>query len=309
MTRTDGPSLNGALAGTGRAARRLQRPARGRAVDRRLDRMRIAEVEVIPYALPFKRALRDRPRDARAAGDGAAAAANRRRAPSAWARPCRCPCAAARRCRGSSGRCFAWRGVWRRLDVGGDDRGGAARRRGRRGDPRGRRAAAARAGQGGGGDRPSSTSPAGSRGRRCGGCCAASPRRRCDATRRWPPARRTELAAEAAALERARLRDLQAQARDRRRCRTGAGGPRGGRPGRAPASGRQRRLERRSGRRRAGRDRAARDRAGRAARRDLREMAAVAAATADPDRRRRERDERQGGEASGRRPAPAAWPR
>ena len=41
----------------------------------------------------------------------------------------------------------------------------------------------------------------------------------------------------------------------------------------------------------------------------LREMAAVAAATRDPDRRRRERDQRQGGRRGRRGRAPAAWPR
>ncbi len=103
--RTDGPSLNGALAGTGALLGRLQPARLGRPAARQPDRtasnsriwagsrplecrfghgemllsMKIASVEVIPYALPFRDALRDRARPARPPRDGAAAAALRRR--------------------------------------------------------------------------------------------------------------------------------------------------------------------------------------------------------------------------------------
>ena len=62
--RTDGPSLNGALAGDRRPARRLQPARLARPADRRPEARRdaLAAVEVIPYALPFRRALRDRAR-------------------------------------------------------------------------------------------------------------------------------------------------------------------------------------------------------------------------------------------------------
>ena len=58
--RTDGPALNAALAGTGAllaafSLLRLRRPAaRQLSEGARLSGMRIASVEVIPYALPFR---------------------------------------------------------------------------------------------------------------------------------------------------------------------------------------------------------------------------------------------------------------
>ena len=58
--RTDGPALNGALAATGALLARLQPAGRARAADlqlrraERLSAMRLASVEVIPYALPFR---------------------------------------------------------------------------------------------------------------------------------------------------------------------------------------------------------------------------------------------------------------
>ena len=113
MTRTDGPALNGALAGTGALLARLQRPARRPALaDRRRGRCGSPRSRSIPYALPFKRALRDRARAARAPRDGAAAAANRRGRWSGSARRCRCRCAAAPRSREVDGAARSLRERW-----------------------------------------------------------------------------------------------------------------------------------------------------------------------------------------------------
>ena len=96
------PALNGALAGTGALLGVFsllvslgllispERPVEGSSA------MRIASVEVIPYALPFREpyvTARGQPRPAR---DGAAAAARRGRAGRARAKRCRSRCAAAR---------------------------------------------------------------------------------------------------------------------------------------------------------------------------------------------------------------------
>ena len=182
---------------------------------------------------------------------------------------------------------------------GADGLGAAARRRGGRGDPRRGRAAAARAGQGGGGDGPL-------RPRRpdLGDAAVADAARRdlgarCAATPRSPPTRRTRSAAEAAAWrergfetfklklgigdDAERARAVREAVGPDARLRVDANGawsadqavavlneiePLGIELVEQPTA-------------------------------TLREMAAVAAATRDPDRRRRERDQRQGGEQGG----------
>ena len=268
--------------------------------------MRIAALETIPYALPFREPYVTA-RGSSTARDGPAAAANRggHRGPRGGR-----AAIAARGRHAAPGRAVTGTGrqASGQAGCGGDGLGRATCRRGGRGDPRHGRATVARAGQGGGGDglfdlagrlsetplwrmlRGETSAPL-----RCNATLAAdSPHRARRRGRR---------------LERARLRDLQAEARDRRRCRTGGGGPRRGGAGCAPTSGRQRRLEHRSGGGCAGRDRAARDRVGRAAHLDPSRDGRGRRGDGDPGRRRRERDERQGGRRRRRGRAPAVWPR
>ena len=178
------------------------------------DEMRIAAVEVIPYALPFERAVRDRQRNARASGYGPPATAHR----------------GGRRRSRRGGATLAPR--WRNARAGravagaphqtssqarceGDGLGAAARRRGGRDDRRRCRAAAASAGQARRWRRPCfdlagriSGTPLW-RMLRGETLCPV----RCNATLAGDSPH--EVAAEAARLERARLRDLQAQGRAR----------------------------------------------------------------------------------------------
>ena len=102
-------------------------------------------------------------------------------------------------------------------------------------------------------------------------------------TRRWSPAQdQAEVAGRRPALGRGGIRDVQAQARNRRRRRPGARGPGGARPGRPDPGRRERGLERRGGARDPADDRAARHRARRAACRRSRAMAEVTAASPIP---------------------------
>ena len=103
-TAPTGPALNGALAGDRRPARRLQPAGLRRPADRQPERLgavgvRLASVEVIPYALPFREPYVTARGTPRAARDGAAAAALRRTGWSGSAKRCRCRCAAGRRWR------------------------------------------------------------------------------------------------------------------------------------------------------------------------------------------------------------------
>ena len=102
QTRTDGAC---AQRGAGRhrgPAGGVQRSRLGRASDRELA-MAIASVEVVPYALPFKRALRDGARGRSSGARWSCCGSATRTASWDWARPFRSRCAAARR----------WKRWWR----------------------------------------------------------------------------------------------------------------------------------------------------------------------------------------------------
>ena len=99
LNRTDGPALNGALAGDRQAPGSLQPAGRGRARDRRLgvavgSRVRLESLEAVPYSLPFREPYVDRARGSFASASlcwsGCEARASR-----AWARRRRCRCGAA----------------------------------------------------------------------------------------------------------------------------------------------------------------------------------------------------------------------
>ena len=220
-TRTDGPSLNGALAGTGRllAVYSLLLSAGSAA-----GRVKIERLEIVPYALRFRepyvtargRLERRELLLVRLHSDGGRSGSARRR---------RCCCAAGSRRRRSSrsssaaGRCSREPSVGRRATLLSRLRAAAASRRSRW---------------------PRSSS-------RCSTCAGSSDgrplwraarrralRARCPATRPWWRASPQAVAGERAALGRARLSHLQAQGGRGRRRRAGAGGARGARrPGRA----------------------------------------------------------------------------